>query len=141
MSLIAKLNGQWEGDFDHLRDAIVDNISAMLMSRAPVLGEAELGPLALASIAGFGVINHQQSQGKESADKILADIRGLIMRFEPRLTGVIVELDDVSDEVSNKLKFRIEGAIESKFGSEVVAFDSSIDFTTNNLDVRKTSLV
>jgi len=140
MSLLAKLKQQWNGDIDHVRDAIVENLSALLSARAPVWQDTELGPLAQQAISSFGMTNQQLSQGKSSADRILHDVRNLIMRFEPRLKEVVVELDE-SAGISNKLNFSIEGIISSQFGEELVFFDSSLDFTTSSLDVRKINLV
>lgn len=140
MSLIAKLKGQWNDDIDDVRDAIIENLSALLSARAPVWHNVELSPLAHESIAALGMVNSLRSQGKSSGDLILHDVKNLIVQFEPRLKEVDVELDE-SSVATNKLKFRIEGVISSKFGEEVVVFDSSLDFTTSSLDVRKTNLV
>ncbi|WP_019613333.1 type VI secretion system baseplate subunit TssE [Psychromonas ossibalaenae] len=140
MSLLAKLKEQWNGDIDSVRDAIIDNLSALLSARAPVWQNMQLSPLADNSISAFGMANQQLSQGKSSADRILLDVKNLIIRFEPRLKEVLVELDESTAD-SNKLKFRIEGIISSKFGEELVVFDSSLDFTTSSLDVRKTNIV
>ncbi|MCW8327866.1 type VI secretion system baseplate subunit TssE [Photobacterium sp. SDRW27] len=140
MSLMAKLKGQWRGDVDDVRDAIIENLSAVLSARAPMWHGANLGPLTSDSIAVFGMVSSLRSQGKSSSDLILHDVKQLIVQFEPRLQDVVVELDE-SSVATNKLKFRIEGLISSKFGEEVVVFDSSLDFTTSSLDVRKTNLV
>ncbi|PSW05702.1 type VI secretion system baseplate subunit TssE [Photobacterium lipolyticum] len=140
MSLIAKLKGQWNDDIDDVRDAIIENLSALLSARAPVWHRGDLSPLVHDSIAAFGMVNSLRSQGKSSGDLILHDVKTLIVQFEPRLKEVDVELDE-SSVATNKLTFRIEGVISSKFGEEVVVFDSSLDFTTSSLDVRKTNLV
>jgi type VI secretion system protein ImpF len=140
MSLLAKLKQQWNGDLDNVRDAIIDNLSALLSARVPVWQNTELGPLGKQAISSFGMTNLQLSQGGHSADIILHDVRNLILCFEPRLKEVVVELDKSAD-VSNKLNFRIEGIISSQFGEELVSFDSSLDFTSSSLDVRKTNLV
>ena len=140
MSLLAKLKGQWSDDIDCLRDAIIDNLSELLSARAPVWHNEHRSALADNSISAFGMASQQLSQGKSSADNILLDVKSLIIRFEPRLKEVNVELDEESAD-SNKLKFRIEGVINSQFGEELVVFDSSLDFTTSSLDVRKTNLV
>ncbi|MGF1715835.1 type VI secretion system baseplate subunit TssE [Photobacterium chitinilyticum] len=140
MSLMAKLKGQWRGDVDDIRDAIIENLSAVLSARAPMWQNTELSPQVRDSIAAFGMVSSLRSQGKSSSDVILHDVKQLIVQFEPRLKEVVVELDENS-VATNKLKFRIEGLISSKFSEEVVVFDSSLDFTTSSLDVRKTNLV
>lgn len=140
MSLLAKLKGQWTADVDCMRDAIIENLSALLSARAPVWQNTELSPLLEQAISAFGMNNQQLSQGKSSAERILHDVKNLIVRFEPRLKEVVVELDEGAAEL-NKLKFRIEGIVSSKFSEELVVFDSSLDFTTSSLDVRKTNLV
>lgn len=140
MSLLSKIKGEWRGDIDDVRDAIIDNLAALLSARAPVWPDLELGVQAEGSIVNFGMASSLHSQGQSSSDLILHDVKSLIVQFEPRLKAVIVELDE-SSVATNKLKFRIEGLISSNFGDEVVVFDSSLDFTTNSLDVRKTNLV
>lgn len=140
MSLLSKIKGEWRGDIDDVRDAIIDNLAALLSARAPVWPDLELGVQTEGSIANFGMASSLHSQGQSSSDLILHDVKSLIVQFEPRLKAVIVELDE-SSVATNKLKFRIEGLISSNFGDEVVVFDSSLDFTTNSLDVRKTNLV
>ncbi len=42
MSLMAKLKGQWRGDVDDIRDAIIENLSAVLSARAPMWQNTEL---------------------------------------------------------------------------------------------------
>ncbi|MCG7587030.1 type VI secretion system baseplate subunit TssE [Photobacterium sp. OFAV2-7] len=140
MSLMAKLKGQWRGDVDDIRDAIIENLSAVLSARAPMWESPELSSQVHESIATLGMVSSLRSQGKSSSDLILHDVKQLIVKFEPRLKDVVVELDENS-VATNKLKFRIEGLISSKFGDEVVVLDSSLDFTTSSLDVRKTNLV
>lgn len=140
MSLLSKIKGQWCGDIDDVRDAIIENLAALLSARAPVWHDLELGEHTEGSIANFGMVSSLHSQGQSSSDLILHDVKSLIIQFEPRLKAVIVELDE-SSVATNKLKFRIEGLISCNFSEEVVVFDSSLDFTTNSLDVRKTNLV
>ncbi|MGF1728289.1 type VI secretion system baseplate subunit TssE [Photobacterium kasasachensis] len=140
MSLMAKLKGQWRGDVDDIRDAIIENLSAVLSARAPMWESPELSSLVHESIATLGMVSSLRSQGKSSSELILHDVKQLIVKFEPRLKDVVIELDENS-VATNKLKFRIEGLISSKFGDEVVVLDSSLDFTTSSLDVRKTNLV
>ena len=140
MSLLSKIKGQWRGDIDDVRDAIIENLTALLSARAPVWHDVELGEQTQGSIANFGMVSSLYNQGQGSSELILHDVKNLIVEFEKRLTNVVVELDE-SSVATNKLKFRIEGLISSKFGEELVVFDSSLDFSTNSLDVRKTNLV
>lgn len=139
MSLLAKLKNQWDGNSDSVRDAVIENISSLLSARAPIWQDELNGEIS-DSVASFGMVNSLRSQGKASGDLVLHDVRHLINTFEPRLKDVLVELDERS-VTTNKLKFRIEGTMTSQFGEEVVVFDSSLDFTTSSLDVRKTNLV
>ncbi|WP_299017729.1 type VI secretion system baseplate subunit TssE [uncultured Photobacterium sp.] len=140
MSLMSKLKGQWGGDIDSVRDAIIENLSGLLSSKAPIWQGSILPPQSQGSIAGYGMVNLVRGQGRASSDLVILDVKQLIRTFEPRLKDVQVELDEESIS-TNKLKFRIEGVITSQFGEEVVVFDSSLDFTTSSLDVRKTNLV
>ncbi|MDO6496736.1 type VI secretion system baseplate subunit TssE [Photobacterium sanguinicancri] len=140
MSLLAKMKGEWHNDVDSVRDAIIENLSSLLSSRAPIWGAESLLIQSRDSIATFGMATAMRAQNRANSTVVLHEIKHLIQVFEPRLKHVDIELDEASID-TNKLKFRIEGSVTTDFGEDVVVFDSSLDFTTSSLDVRKTNLV
>ncbi|OAN17823.1 hypothetical protein A3K86_02570 [Photobacterium jeanii] len=145
MSLLSKMKGNWHNDVDNVRDAIIENLTALLSTRSPIWGALAGGSALLPdqvenSIATFGMVNAMRAQNRANSNVVLHEIKRLIQLFEPRLKDIEIELDDASID-SNKLKFRIEGIVTTDFGDDLVVFDSSLDFTTSSLDVRKTNLV
>ena len=140
MSIIAKLTKTWEDDIDGLRDSIIDNVCALVSSRAP-LWEKSLKDVKLdGTIANFGVRYVARSQSKTNIHVILSDIRELIHNFEPRLTQVSIELSDEGRQL-NSLLFSISAVMHSPYGAETMVFDSVLDLSSNKLDVRKSNFV
>lgn len=141
MSLMAKLDGSWQDDIDGLRDAIVENVCALISSRAPIWSSVEgEANLVEGSIVHIGLSNTTRSQSKSNSDVLVADIAELIRLYEPRLAQVDIELNEQSVG-SNQLQFRISAIMHSQQGDEAIVLDSLLDFSRNKLDVRKSNLV
>lgn len=141
MSLMAKLDGSWQDDIDGLRDAIIENVCALISSRAPIWSFVEdEANLVEGSIVHIGLSNTTRSQSKSNSDVLVADIAELIRLYEPRLAQVDIELNEQSAG-SNQLQFRISAIMHSQQGDEAIVLDSLLDFSRNKLDVRKSNLV
>ncbi|MCJ8349258.1 type VI secretion system baseplate subunit TssE [Moritella sp.] len=140
MSLFAKMKGDWTANIDDLRDAIIENIASLLSAKSPIWGDDDVAKYTDESIALLGMSHAVRGQNRANSEHILQSIKQLITKFEPRIKDLNIELEEES-VVTNKLKFRIEGVIVSEFGEELVVFDSSLDFTTSSVDVRKTNFV
>lgn len=141
MSLMAKLDGSWQDDIDGLRDAIIENVCALISSRAPIWSSVEgEANLVEGSIVHIGLSNTTRSQSKSNSDVLVADIAELIRLYEPRLAQVDIELNEQSVG-SNRLQFRISAIMHSQQGDEAIVLDSLLDFSRNKLDVRKSNLV
>lgn len=141
MSLMAKLDGSWQDDIDGLRDAIIENVCALISSRAPIWSFVEdEANLVEGSIVHIGLSNNTRSQSKSNSDVLVADIAELIRLYEPRLAQVDIELNEQSAG-SNQLQFRISAIMHSQQGDEAIVLDSLLDFSRNKLDVRKSNLV
>ncbi|MGF1870793.1 type VI secretion system baseplate subunit TssE [Photobacterium indicum] len=141
MSLMAKLDGSWQDDIDGLRDAIIENVCALISSRAPIWSSVEgEANLVEGSIVHIGLSNTTRSQSKSNSDVLVADIAELIRLYEPRLAQVDIELNEQSVG-SNQLQFRISAIMHSQQGDEAIVLDSLLDFSRNKLDVRKSNLV
>ncbi|PSU48931.1 type VI secretion system baseplate subunit TssE [Photobacterium frigidiphilum] len=141
MSLMAKLDGSWQDDIDGLRDAIIENVCALISSRAPIWSSVEgEANLVEGSIVHIGLSNTTRSQSKSNSDVLVADIAELIRLYEPRLAQVDIELNEQSAG-TNQLQFRISAIMHSQQGDEAIVLDSLLDFSRNKLDVRKSNLV
>ncbi|MBM7071365.1 type VI secretion system baseplate subunit TssE [Shewanella sp. OPT22] len=140
MSIIAKLTQTWEEDIDALRDSIIDNVCALVSSRAPLWDEDFQDMNLNNTIANYGVRYVARSQSKTNIHVILSDIRALIQSFEPRLSQVSIELSDEGKRL-NTLQFNISAVMHSPYGAESMVFDSVLDLSSNKLDVRKSNFV
>ena len=140
MSIIAKLTQTWEEDIDALRDSIIDNVCALVSSRAPLWDEEFQDMNLNGTIANYGVRYVARSQSKTNIHVILSDIRTLIQSFEPRLSQVSIELSDEGKRL-NTLQFNISAVMHSPYGAESMVFDSVLDLSSNKLDVRKSNFV
>ncbi|NOH85821.1 MULTISPECIES: GPW/gp25 family protein [Vibrio] len=141
MSLMAKLEGSWQDDIDGLRDAIIENVCALISCRAPIWSSEGIQTETMnGSIVHIGLGNATRSQSKSNSDVLVADIAELIRLYEPRLAHVDIELSD-QPSGSNQLQFRISAIMHSQLGDEAIVLDSLLDFSRNKLDVRKSNLV
>ncbi|MCL1078175.1 type VI secretion system baseplate subunit TssE [Parashewanella spongiae] len=140
---MAKLTQTWvNDDTDSIRDAIIDNVCALISSRAPLwrdYSDTEVETIQ-GSIVHLGIRHFTPSQSKANVEVILADISELIRLYEPRLTQVSLELTNKSSTF-NHLQFRISAIMHSAAGSETTIFDSVLNFSSNKLDVRKSNFV
>ncbi|CZF78275.1 Gene 25-like lysozyme [Grimontia celer] len=139
MSLTMKIRQQWHNDLDDTRDAIVSHVASLISSRAPIWKES-LKPTLQGTVAALGMQNIARSQSKANSEVVGEEIRQLIKTFEPRLSGVELEVNEESTR-KNQLEFRITAVMHTDQGDETVVFDSFLDFSTSKLDVRKTNLV
>jgi len=63
-------------------------------------------------------------------------IERVIMRFEPRFKSVKVQLLENADSFDRTLRFRIEGLLHVEPSPEPVIFDSQLEPTTANFEVK-----
>ena len=63
-------------------------------------------------------------------------IERVILRFEPRFKSVKVHLLENSDAFDRTLRFRIEGLLQVEPAPEPVVFDSQLEPTTSNFEVK-----
>lgn len=138
MSMMAKLTQTWNDDIDSVRDAIVDNVCTLISSRAPIWPMDHNG--AEGTITNLGMRNLARSQSKSNSDVIVAEIASLIRLYEPRLSQVEIEVQEIKS-AQNQLCFRLSAVVHSELGEEAIVLDSFLDLSSNKLDVRKSNLV
>jgi len=138
MSLMAKLTQSWNDDVDGVYDALVDNICDLLSSRAPMWANGTSA--GEGTIVELGTRNIARVQCKANTGDIVAEIEKLVRCYEPRLSGVDVEVQEgkVGD---NQLSFRLSAVVHSDIGDEAIVLDSCLDLSTNKLEVRTSSFV
>ncbi len=141
MSLLSRLHGKKSTDLDDICNDIVENITGVLSSRAPIL-KAKLTSDYLAdhTVMTLGLKNTMRIQRKYQGKFVFEEIIELLKKFEPRLTEVEIEHSD-EQQMSNLFEFKIRGVIQINGDEDVVLFDSYLDFGTNIFRVRKSNFV
>ena len=118
MSLIAKLTQKWQPEYS-VREAIIENISHLLTSRAPIWQIHTGEPINLPNILCFGMQNLATTRSKSNSEAILGQIQTLIANYEPRVHDVEIELIADTQQI-NKLSFRITAIIASQHAEKIV---------------------
>ncbi|MGN1392575.1 MAG: type VI secretion system baseplate subunit TssE [Succinivibrionaceae bacterium] len=141
MSLLGRLRGKQSTDLDDLCNDIIENITGILSSRAPILKtKISYKSYAYNSIVMYGIKNTMRFQKKYHGKFIFEEIIELINKFEPRLQDVQIEQNDTDDN-TNLFNFKIRGVIQMGDMEDSVLFDSCLDFGSNIFRVRKINFV
>lgn len=141
MSLLSRFNGKKSRDIDDLRNDIIENLSGILSSRAPILMERiSENSVANGTILTLGLTNTTRFQKKYNGKFIFEEILELIKKYEPRLQEVELEQTDTNKDL-NFFEFKIKGTIQFGDSEDNVLFDSCLDFGTNKFKVRKINFV
>lgn len=141
MSLMAKLTQTWHQSVDAEQDAIVDNLCALIASRASLWGRVIEPEILRDTIVHFGLYNSvARFSSKSTGRVIVAEIVEQIRYFEPRLRQIEVDIP-AANMLENPLPFRISAVMCLPLGDEAIVLDSFLDLTRHQLDVRKSNLV
>ncbi|RLV61242.1 type VI secretion system baseplate subunit TssE [Parashewanella curva] len=140
MSMMAKLTQKWGNNIDSMRDIIIENVCSLISCRAPFWEEKLKTGHLKGTIVHYGIRHATRSQSKANIEVILADITEVIQLYEPRLQHVLIE-PSKDEKLTNNLKFRISAVLDTELGSETMVFDSVLDFSFNQLDIRNSNLV
>lgn len=141
MSLLTRFKGKKSRDIDDLRNDIIENLSGIISSRAPIFFEnLDNFDNLRGTIVECGIRNNTRFQKKYNGKFLFEEILELIAKFEPRLQNVT--LQQTSDEQnSNILEFRIYGTIVFDGVEDNLQLDSYLDFGASVFNVRKINFV
>lgn len=141
MSLLSRFNGKKSRDIDDLRNDIIENLSGVFSSRAPIFFENISNYSELSgTIVECGMKNTTRFQKKYNGKFLFEEVMELINKYEPRLYNVTLE--QTSDESnSNIFEFRIYGTIIFDGIEDNLQLDSFLDFGSNLFNVRKINFV
>ncbi len=141
MSLLAKFEGKKSDSLDDLRNDIIENLSGILSSRAPmIVGELSDDSQAQSSIVNFGLRNTTRFHKKFGGHFVFDEILELIKKFEPRLLDVSIEQKENAKD-GNMFEFRISAVIQFEGSDDSIQFESCLDFGSNIFKVRKVNFV
>ncbi len=121
-----------------LRASVRRDLEALLNARRRHRSwPAELGELA-SSTVGYGIPDFTAGamSDPKRRDALRAEIEATIRRFEPRLATVKVSFADGADNLETTLQLRIDGLLHADPAPEPIAFDTTLDTTTTDVEVR-----
>ncbi len=99
------------------------------------LAELEVSPI------GYGISDFSAGAFNDPSrrDQLRAEVEQTIRRFEPRLTNVRVAAVEPGDTLEATLRLRIEAMLRAEPAPEPIAFDTLVDATTADVQVRATA--
>ena len=92
------------------------------------------------SLVNYGVpdVTGTDLGSKERRQDLLAVLRAVVERFEPRLKDVEVTMLDNAEPLDRVMRFRIRAMLHVEPAPEPVTFDSTLQPTTGNVEVKGT---
>jgi type VI secretion system protein ImpF len=124
-----------------LRRSVRRDLEALLNARRRWRSwPSELAELAVSPI-GYGISDFSAGAFNDPArrDELRLEVEETIRRFEPRLTHVSVAAVDSADGLEATLRLRIEAMLRAEPAPEPIAFDTLVDATTAEVQVRATA--
>lgn len=122
-----------------LRAAVRRDVEALLNARLPWRSIPDRYPLLRTSPLGFGITDFTAGSYNDAQQReaLRAEIETAIRRFEPRLTDVLVRLVRDPAPLSATLALRIDALLMIEPMPESVSFDTLVDVTTADVQLRQ----
>lgn len=123
--------------FREMKAAVKRDLEWLLNSRQTPQPAGDELPLARKSVYNYGLPDLTTITIQSSADRgrMLRLIEETVSRYEPRIQDVKVEVDAVSAS-SRTLRFRIEGLLRVDPAPERVSFDTVLELTSGEYEVK-----
>ena len=105
----------------------VDTVKASVLNHLNSLLNTRQGSAMIAVDLGMpDFTNMVRSFDDMTCDTLAADIKAVLEKYEPRLTGVRIEVLPRDDKVL-KMKFKIEGKLRLSRGNMEISFETIVD--------------
>ena len=90
------------------------------------------------SIAGYGLPDYTSGAMADAATReaFRQELEATIRRFEPRLAEVAVQLVESDNPLEPTLRLRIEGLLHAEPAPEPISFDTIVDATAAEIEVK-----
>ncbi len=121
-----------------LRASVRRDLEALLNARRRHRSwPAELAELATSSL-GYGIPDFTAGTMNDPRrrEALRAEIEATIRRFEPRLATVKVSLAEGANKLESTLRLRIDGLLHADPAPEPIAFDTTLDVATTDVEVK-----
>ena len=121
-----------------LRAAVHRDVEALLNARRSWRDRAPVWPALSRSPLGYGVADFTAGAFNDAGERevLRAEIELAITRFEPRLSGVHVQLLDGGSTLRATLRLRIDAQLLMHPQPEPISFDTAIDVTTSDVTLQ-----
>jgi len=118
------------------RESVKRDVEWLLNSRKPPIPELPGYPKAAASVINYGLpdLNSFSDSGKDQS-ALLVSIMQTLRIFEPRIQNLKVFLAR-SDNLTRSLRFHIEGRIQFDTSVEEISFDTVLELTRGEYEVK-----
>ena len=118
------------------RESVKRDVEYLLNSRRPPIPQMQQYAKAAASVANYGLpdMNSYSGSGNEHNSLLMAILQTL-RNFEPRIQNVRVFLVR-SDTLTRSLRFHIEGRLQFDTTVEEIQFDTVLEITRGEYEVK-----
>ncbi len=118
------------------RESVKRDVESLLNSRKPPMPELQGYPRANCSVLNYGLpdMNSYSDSGNDQAALLIAILQTL-RNFEPRMQNLRVFLAR-ADNLTRSLRFHIEGRIQFDTSIEEIQFDTVLDMTRGEYEVK-----
>lgn len=119
-----------------LKQAVKRDLEWLLNTRVDAGSIPEDLPEVNRSLATYGLpdFSSWNVQGGADQETLRHTIEECVAKFEPRLEGVVVTLESMSD-VDRSLRFRIDGRLKIEPAPEPVSFDSVLQLGNRQFEL------
>jgi type VI secretion system protein ImpF len=118
--------------------ALRRDIESLLNARKPWRSvPAEFAALAISSLTyGLADFTGGAVADRDGQERLRREIETAITRFEPRLTGVEVEIVETPSALKSQITFRVTGLLLLEPVSEPISFDTVADTVTSDITLQ-----
>jgi type VI secretion system protein ImpF len=118
------------------RDSVKRDVEYLLNTRCPPIENLSLYPKAASSVVNFGLPDlSSYSDTTMDQNALLAAMVQTIRRFEPRIQNVRVIMLR-TENLTRSMRFHIEGRIQFDTSVENIEFDTVLDVTRGEYEVK-----
>ena len=120
-----------------LRKAVRRDLEALLNARRRRWPLPEAAPELITSPLNYGIPDATSGSYalQEKREALAAEVEATIRRYEPRLRGVKVRIDDSGGDLERRLKLRVDAVLRSDPVPEPVSFETVIEAVSHEVRV------
>lgn len=120
------------------RVSVQRDVELLLNTRRTIVPVDEMFTEVRHSVHEFGLPDTTNAvpATAEGRKRLTDDVRDTILRFEPRLTNVVVRMSESDRIRTPQVRFAVEGTLRMDPTPEQIVFDTVLDVSTGTFDVQ-----